>query len=247
MILRTFIFFAALTALVTAQDQSPVEPQSQPGLDQPVAAVEPSVKKIDENRYDIGGIIIDQKLREIRIPTKVNMPEGLLEFAIVHLHGKLHETLLLTEVSPTNINLAFTLLRYPPSPELYALPNNHGGESNDYPEVSPEIKAAARIKIEVEWKDGENLKRFPINDWIQHTTTTLAMPPGPWVYGGSQIHHGKYAAEISGDIAAVFLSGSSIINYPGPDNRDDTVWIAFPNRVPPEGTDVTVIITPFSN
>lgn len=232
MILRPFILLAALGTLGIA-------------LDKP--AVEPLVKKIDATRYDIGGITFDKKLREIRFPAKVNMPEGLLEFAVVHLQGKLHESLLLTEISPTNINLAFTLLRYPPSPELYALPNNHGGQSNDYPEVSPEIKAAARIMIEVEWKDGESVKRFPINDWLQHTTTTLAMPPGPWVYGGSQIHDGKYAAEISGDIAAVFLSGSSIINYPGPDNRDDTVWVAFPNRVPPEGTDVTVIITPFLN
>ncbi len=247
MIPRTLILFAAVITLGSAQDQSPVEPKSLPAPDQSVAVVEPSVKKIDENRYEIGGIIIDQKLREIRFPAKVNMPEGLLEFAIVHLHGKLHESLLLTEVSPTNINLAFTLLRYPPSPELYALPNDHGGESNDYPEVSPEIKAAARVKIEVEWKDGGNLKRFPINDWLQHTTTTLAMPPGPWVYGGSHIRHGKYEAEISGDIVAVFVSGASIINYPGADNRDDTVWVAFPKRVPPEGTDVTVIITPFLN
>lgn len=73
------------------------------------------------------------------------------------------------------------------------------------------------------------------------------MPPGPWVYGGSSFEDGKYAPEISGDIVAVFLSASSIVNYPGDDNRDDTVWIAYPQRVPPEGTPVTVIITPFSN
>jgi hypothetical protein len=241
------IFFAAFTSLAFAQDQSPVEPKSLPAPDQPIVATEPSVKKIDDNRYDISGIIIDQKLCEIRFPAKVNMPEGLLEFIVVHINGKLHESLLLTEISPTKLNLAFTLLRYSPSRELYALPNDRGGESNDYPDVPAATKAAARIKIEVEWKDGDALKRFPINDWVQHTTTTLAMPPGPWVYGGSEFRDGKYAPEISGDIAAVFLSGSSIINYPGADNRDDTVWIAFPKRVPPEGTDVTVIITPFSN
>ncbi len=241
------IFLAAISSLATAQNQAPANAAAPPTVEQPTVETDPSVKKIDESRYDIGGIIIDQKLREIRFPAKVNMPEGLLEFIVVHSRGKLHESLLLTEISPTKLNLAFTLLRYPPSRELYALPNDRGGESNDYPEVPAETKAAARVKIEVEWQDGDSLKRFPINDWIQHTTTTLAMPPGPWVYGGSQVQDGKYAPEISGDIVAVFLSGSSIVNYPGADNRDDTVWIAFPKRVPPEGTDVTVIISPYAN
>jgi hypothetical protein len=74
-----------------------------------------------------------------------------------------------------------------------------------------------------------------------------AMPAGPWVYGGSDFHEGKFVAETSGDIAAIFLSMAALVNFPGTDNTNDEVWVPFPKRVPPEGTKVTVIIAPYQN
>jgi hypothetical protein len=88
---------------------------------------------------------------------------------------------------------------------------------------------------------------MPVNDWIQHATKTTAMPPGAWVYGGSDFEDGKFVPEITGDIAAIFVVGYSLITYPGHDNNDDTVWIPFTKRIPDEGTNVTLIIAPYSN
>jgi hypothetical protein len=245
-LLRTATLLAAGACAALAQERAPVEPKSLPAPDQEVAPVTPTVEKLGDNRYRIGKILLDQAKREIRVPTKVNMQEGLLEFLLVHENGKIHESLLLTDISPTHLNLAFTLLRYPPSRELYALPNDHGGESNDYPEVPVEVKTGARIRIEVEWQDGKALRRLPVNEWIQHVVKTTSMPAGPWVYGGSEFHDGKYAPELSGDLIAIFVSAAAIINYPGDDNRDDTVWASYPKRVPAEGTAVTLIVSPFS-
>lgn len=231
--------------VLSAQDRAPIEPATLPAPDQPVAPVKPVIEKLDETRFRIGEVTFDQKTREIRFPTTVNMTDGLLEFIIVHEKGKLHESLLATTISPTHLNLAFTLLRYPPSPELYPLPNETGGTSWDFPKVDPAIMAAARVTIEVEWQDGERTRRMPINDWIQHAVKTTAMPPGPWVYGGSSIYDGQYSPETTGDIAAIFIAPSALINYPGEDNGDDTVWVPYPKRVPETGTKVTVIIAPY--
>ena len=247
MILRSaIILLTASLAIAPAQDSAPVEPISPPAPDQLIAPVKPSVEKLDETRFQIGKIIFDQKTREIRFPAKVNMIEGSLEFLLVHETGKVHESLLMTDISPTHLNLAFTLLRYPPSRELYALPNDHGGASNNYPEVPAEIKARARIAIYLEWKDGEKTRRLPANDLIQHIVKTTAMPAGPWLYGGSEFDDGKYAPETSGDIIAIYTTHSALINYPGKDDDNDDVWAPYPKRVPAVGTDVTVIITPFS-
>jgi hypothetical protein len=232
--------------LASAQDRAPVEPNSLPAPDQAMEPVKPVIEKIDDTRYRIGQITVDKKSREIRFPTKINMVEGLLEYLIVHQKGKVHESLLVTDVSPTHINLAFTLLRYPASRELYALPNETGGLSDKFPEVPADVKAGARIKIDVEWNDSGKTRRLPINDWIQHAVKTTAMPAGPWVYGGSEFFDGKFVPETSGDIAAIFVSQGALINYPGDDNRDDTVWLVYPKRVPTEGTNVTVIIAPYS-
>jgi hypothetical protein len=204
----------------------------------------PSVKKIDETHYEVGDVRFNSKTREIRFLANVNMTEGLLEYLIVHESGKVHESLLTTKISPLHLNLAFTLLRFAPSRELVLLPNATGGTSGDFPEVADEIKAAARVMIEVEWKQADQVHRVPINDWIQHGIKTTAMPSGPWVYGGSDFSDGKYVAELSGDIATIFLAPSAILQYPGEDYADDTVWIPFPKRVPDAGSEVTVIFTP---
>lgn len=227
-----------------AQDRAPVEPSSLPAPDQAVEPVKPTVEKLDETRFRVGEITFDQKSREIRFPCKVNMTEGLLEYLVVHQNGKVHESLFITEISPTHLNLALTLLRYKPSRELYALPNGTGGLSGDFPVVPEDIKAAARIRIDVEWTQDGQIKRLPVNDWIQHAVKTTAMPQGPWVYGGSEFYDGQFVPETSGDIAAIFVAQSSLINYPGEDNRDDTMWLCFTKRIPPEGTNVTLVIAP---
>jgi hypothetical protein len=71
------------------------------------------------------------------------------------------------------------------------------------------------------------------------------MAADPWVYGGSGVYEGKFMAESSGDIAAIFISNSALINFSGKDNNSDEVWLPFPKRVPAEGTKVTVVIAPY--
>lgn len=238
--------FFVLSLPASSQERAVVEPKSLPAPDQKIEPVQPIIEKLDDSRLKVGDVILDRKSREIRFPASVNMDEGLLEYLIVHENGKVHEALLVTKTSPTHVNLAFTLLRYPPSRELYALPNETGGQSDKYPEVPDDVKAAARIAIDVEWIDGGKTRRMSINEWVQHAVKTTAMPAGPWVYGGSEFFDGKYSPEMSGDIVAIFLTGSAIVNYPGEDNRDDTVWISYPKRVPAVGTPVTVIFRPYS-
>lgn len=247
MLPRVLILVPACATLVLAQVSPPAEPQPSPAPEKPEEPAKPSVKKLGATRYQIGDVIFDEKTREIRFPTKVNMTEGLLEYLIVHQNGKVHEALLITEISPTDLNLAFTLLRYPASRELYPLPNETGGTSDKFPDVPAELKAAARVTVDVEWTADGKVRRLPVNEWIQHAVKATSMPAGPWVYGGSEFFEGKFIAETSGDVAAIFLAQSALLNYPGEDHNNDDVWIPFPKRIPAEGTNLTVIIAPFQN
>ncbi len=234
------------TTPAPGQPVTPVEPRTLPAPDQPVAPVEPAVKELDAERLQVGEVIFNRKTREIRFPAAVNMAGGeLLEFALVHTNGKVHESLLVTEVSATDINLAFKLLRYPASSEFYAIVEKDGTMSNVFPKVSEEVKAAARIDIGLEWQEAGKTRTAKLNDWISHGTTGEQMPAAdPWVYGGSGIHQGKFVADTTGDYIAIFLSNAALINFSGKDNNSDEVWLPFPKRVPPEGTKVTVIVTP---
>jgi hypothetical protein len=247
--LRTAALFLAGTRLLFADpapDRAPVEPRTLPAPDQPVAEVQPAVKELDAERLQIGEVIFNRKTREIRFPATVNMAgEELLEFAIVHANGKVHEALLVTNISATHLNLAFKLLRYQPSAEFYPLMDEDGSVSNKFPEVPAAVKEAARIDLRVEWQEGNKARSAKLHEWISHGSTGKPMGADPWVYGGSGIYEGKFMAETSGDIAAIFLSNSALINFSGKDNNSDEVWLPFPKRVPAEGTKVTVVIAPY--
>ncbi len=65
-----------------------------------------------------------------------------------------------------------------------------------------------------------------------------------WVYGGSDFYKGNFVPEGSGQIAAIFITDTALINYPGTDNTNDEVWTVMTERVPDLETKVTLILAP---
>lgn len=224
---------AWLVAGVCHADEKPAAPSAKPEIEQ-----------LDTDRYRVGDVTFDKQTREISFPALVNMREGFLEFLIVHEHGAVHESLFRTHVSPTHINLALTLLRYKASKEFYRILDKDGIPTDTYHKVPEETKRAARIDIYVEFdKDGVT-KRFSANDWVRHETTAKPMPPSHWVYGGSDFYRGNFIPEGSGQIAAIFITDTAIINFPGDDNTNDEVWTVMNERVPDLETKVTLVLAP---
>ena len=212
--------------------------------EKPAARPEASVKKLADGTMQIGDIIFDPKTRQVRVPCTVNMNEGLLEFAVVHENGKIHESLLITKASALHINIAMKLLRYVASEELYAIEKERGVLSDQFPEVEEKVRKAARVSLSIEWQHEGKAKKVPISDWIMHTRTTKPMSTEPWVYGGSMMYEGHFVAEQNGDIAAIFVSRGSLFLYPGKDNSNDEMWLANTKRIPPQGTSVFFLIEP---
>lgn len=224
--------------------------QAEPAAVPPSAAepkapdAKPAMVKLDDGRMKFGEIIFDPKTRQVRVPCTINMSEGLLEFAVVHENGKIHESLLITKCSPTDINVVLKLLRYVPSEELYAIEKEPGILSANYPVVPEETKKAARVDLKVEWKKDGKTQTITLADCIAQAQTTKSMGQEPWVYGGSMIYDGAFLAEQTGDVASIFVSRGSIFLYPGKDNLNDDVWIVNTKRIPPQGTNVDFIIQP---
>ena len=246
MIPRPAIYLLFLGAsLAFAQNGPSVEPAPTPVPEKAAESVKPVMEKLDASHYRIGKVTFDQKSREIRFPAKVSDPNMRLEYLIVQEKGKLYESLLFTDISPTHLNLAFTLLRYPASRELYALPAKPGDKTNKFPVVPDNIKSGARISISVEWKEEGRFRHVFVNEWICHAVKTTAMPDGPWVYGGSEFHDGKFDPETTGDIVAILTAHSALVNYPGQDNQNGEEWWPSLKSMPPPDTEVTVIITPY--
>ncbi len=248
MIARLLLFMMLASLVCAAADEA--SPPSETGNTARPAPTDIShlIQQLDANRYRIGDISFNRETREIRFPCEINMQEGLIEFLIVHKNGNVHESLLSTTISATHLNVAFKLLNYQASPELYALRDQNGDVTEQYPKVPEAVRQAARIRIDLEWEHEGQIRRIPVGDWIQHNVRTgESMPVGPWVYGGSEVYGGKFLPESSGNICAIFATNSALINYPGEGAFDDTLWNVYSERVPKIGTKVTAVIAPYAN
>lgn len=209
------------------------------------AGPKPSLERLEDGSMKIGKVVFDPETRRIRFPAWINQTEGLLEFLVVHKKGKIHESLLATDISATNLNVAFKLLRYKASRELYLKLEEDQSLANEFHEATEEEKRESRVRIRFEWQSGDETRTVEARDWVVHATHEQNMPDDPWVYGGSFVHNGKFVAESSGDLIAIFLSNAALINFAGDDNEDDGVWFPHATRVPAPQTPVTVIIEPY--
>ena len=205
----------------------------------------PQIKELGDGKFEAGLVRFNSKTREISFPCTVNMTEGLLEYAIVHENGKIHESLLSTKIRPLNLNVALKLLRFKPSPELFEMMDEDFRPNGLFPDVPEEIRAAVRVEILLSWKDaGGKEHEAALNDWITNEQTNSPVPAAAWVYGGSYLHNGVFQAQAMGDVAAIYTNQAALFNFPGKDRGNDEVWVPTPERVPPVGTPVTVTIKP---
>jgi hypothetical protein len=208
---------------------------------------ESAVTRLEDGSMKLGEINFDTKTKIIRVPCKLNMNDGLIEFAVVHETGKVHESLLTTKVSPTNINLACKLLNYTASEELYAIMKEPGIPSNKFPEVAEATRMAARTELQIEWIVDGKTNIAPLTNWIKNSSTAKSMENKPWVYGGSIISEGKFLAETSGNIVSIYLARGSLILFNGKDYTSDEVWFVKPDDLPALDSAVTLIIKPYTD
>lgn len=250
--MKCIFLFSLLSTLLWADPSVPTaeaptaeaKPENAAAPAAPAAPAKPSITRLEDGRMKIGEIIFDTKTRQVRVPCTVNMTEGPIEFAVVHENGKIHESLLVTKCTPTDINVAFKLLRYVASEELYAIEKERGVLSAKFPEVPEATRNAARVDLKVEWEKDGKVQTAPLADWIMHAQTTKSMTPAPWVYGGSMMYDGIFVAESTGDVASIFVSRGSLLLYAGQDNFNDDTWLPYAKRMPAVGTVVQFLIQP---
>lgn len=227
--------------LVAASATIAARPQEEPA--NPATG---EVRRIDEDRFLVGGITLRKSTREISFDATVNQAGGLIEFLLVTDKGKIHESLFSCAIRPTDLNIAFKLLGYPTSPELFELTGPDHRPTGKFPEVPEEVKSGARLAISASWQHGGGTTVRPVNELVKNTSTGSPMPSGPWLYTGSLIHQGVFRAEATGDLIAVFSNPTAMVNYPGDARTNDEVWSVNPGTVPAKGTPVRITIQPLS-
>lgn len=206
-----------------------------------VSKKRPKIEKLKDGSHQLGKIKFDPKTREITFAAKVNMNVGYLEYILVNeITGKIHESLLSTQISPTNLNVVLLLLNYEPSSLL----------RDQKEDVAVAAQPKSSLDVLVKWR-GENGKELsaPVESWVLNLATESPAKSGHWLYTGSKHDDGGgFAAETDGSIIAVYGDQRSLLNNPREGKSSDEIWKPAPQQgLPAKETPVTVVLRPHIN
>jgi hypothetical protein len=204
------------------------------------AAARESVSKaptfsVQGDSVRFGLVTVNAAKREATFPARVHMTNALIEYAVVTEYGNVHESLLVTDAKPTDVQSALLLLDVRPT----------GTNGFGLPLGAVPLRSAAQL--EIAWERNGRRHTAPLHEWIALTdgqggSVTGALAPGPWLFNGSMFTEEGFAAHFSGSIVSLITDPAAIINNPRPDREDDEIHTPAAAVMPPLGTPVTVRI-----
>jgi len=170
---------------------------------------------------------------------EVCLREGPLEFFACSKNTKEHESILATRVKPSLIHVG-----------LLAMGAEPGRPVQFTPKFAP--APGPRIDIAIRWLDKEGKRQeAKAEEWVQETSSKKQMDTF-WVFSGSlfqKLQGGKnqYVADVTGEIIGVSNFPTVVLDIPIASTSDnsDLLFQAFTEKIPTEGTVVTVILTRF--
>jgi len=180
--------------------------------------------------FELGGIRFDQKARTASFPAAVNLREGPIEYVIVTTSGKIHESLLRTDIAPQHLHIAMLLL------------GAKGARTNALPEDPAQALPGDRVTIELSWTEKNRTRRAPADRFIFDRKKKSTLKKGSWVYTGSRLRGDGFAAQQDGSIVSLITDPDALINNSRPGREDDDNWIASPKGLPPAETVVEVTL-----
>jgi hypothetical protein len=135
---------------------TPLPPDSYPQMPS-------AIKMLENGNIRLGGVEVDPKAGTVKFEGEFNMREGGLEYAIVAHHGKLHESLLRTAISPYDLQVALVLLGL------------KSGRPLDY-QGDPRAPEGDPVAIGVEWQDGGKSNKARIEELVMNMNNKKQMP-----------------------------------------------------------------------
>ena len=237
--------FAALLAVLTwgywsqsgafkyayGQPQSPDQRSKQPK--------KPPIKRIDQDRALVGEVLVNRKTRRVEVPAEVNMTKGILEYYGVGDEGKLHESILKINATPSHIHLALILAGFEPSE--YGAPDSKSGRR--------ELKKKGDlVRLYIRWRpeEVEREQWVPAEAWLYERERDAPPTPFPYSFEGSMIDKEGYLADrfksVIGliDDATVVLANTN--DQGNPYRGDKLGYEVYSSAIPPKGTEVTLVI-----
>jgi len=197
------------------------------------------VKQVGPDLYELGTITLDLKARRAKIPGRINMTQGIIEYlAVMDKRGKLHESVLALDVQPSFMQLALILLGFEPGE--VTLPD----VKNRKPPAL--AKWGDPVAIWIEWERNGKTERHPIDALVFNRETQKPLEGNRWHFTGSVFYRNTFAADVSGSLIATWLDFQAILNASNqvgnPYRGQNLGYEVNTKLVPPVDTPIRLII-----
>lgn len=205
------------------------------------------LKSLGEGRFELGDIRLDRNAGTVSFPAMVNAWDGPIEYVLVHVTGKTHESILRTEVRPDHVHLAMLLLsetnqakaKVPAKPASAETPAAAPAPIEDPPNVQ---LPGPPVSITVAWEvNGKKVERSA-GALVRRIEGPSAIAREQWRYTGSQIENGIFLAQLEGSIVSLITDPSALINNVAEGHGNDEIWRADKEKLPTPKTPVVVTI-----
>jgi hypothetical protein len=197
----------------------------------------PELKEVSPGILELGKVRLNSAERTVSLPAVLNRAEGQMEYFLVTTYGKVHESILRTDVAPTHIHLAMLLLnaKGAATNSLSSPPREYGG--------SPGVALTGDpISLEIAWSDQGKTIRCQAEDMVLDQTAKIPMRKGRWVFNGSAMWQGTFLAQQSGSLVSLISDPVALINDLAPAAEVGITWTANPAKLPPPDAPVEVTI-----
>lgn len=184
---------------------------------------------------------------EVRVPARLILVEGVLEYFAVLKGGKEHEALL---------SLVGNLGREERRPPEFGAKLNNAIQALGFRRGRPIRFSAAgtrpaegqTVYLFVEWQEGEETVVVRAEDLVWDRIRDCPMPRDCWVYVGSSWVEGDragellFAADLTAEAVATYSAPNTIIDTRAEGAQDDTVFLVATPRIPEGVRECTFVI-----
>ena len=207
------------------------------------------------------GVKVDRAQQLVTVDGTVVLTQGFLEQLVCTPSTRVHESLIAIDAAPRELHAALLLAGIEPGQpgRWQEVAGSAGNWTVD--RVRPE---GPPVDVRVRWTapDG-GTREARLLDWVRRVSTTgdptapahsASSPTGQFVFSGSRIRANTpsmgagehYVADLTGSVVGLVTFGDEVIAYDeviaDKVDIDPATWVAWTERMPPEGTRVELLI-----
>ena len=192
------------------------------------------------------GIRLDLPGGVVAIPATVDVRGDLLEYLLVGPRGAAHESLLITEIRPSLLNVALLALGATPGRNArWSLEGTGEGSERILP---PEGDG---FFLHVAWREEREVYFFRVEDLIVNLASGRSMRRDRWVYLGSRMvepapaEGAAFVADLEENLINLtfFYQGNTLLTAALPECVDQSIWIANSWLLPPRESSVLLLLS----